>query len=61
MAAPHRHFFSKGFEKKEGRKTLYVKKQGWEPIHKKYKANKSTKTLPSKEHNNQHTTNTQIK
>jgi hypothetical protein len=48
-------------KKKERRKTLYIKKQGWEPIHKKYKANKSTKTQASKEHNNQDTTNTQIK
>jgi hypothetical protein len=29
------------------------KKEGWEPIHKKYKANKSTKTQVTKEHNNQ--------
>jgi hypothetical protein len=44
--------------KEEGRKTL---EQGWEPNPKKYKANKRTKTQPSKEHNNEDTTNTQIK
>jgi len=39
----------------------YYKKQGWEPIHKKYKANKIAKTQVIKEHNNQDTTSTQIK
>lgn len=29
------------------------KKQGWEPIHKNYKANKSMKTHVTKAHNNQ--------
>jgi hypothetical protein len=45
--------------KKEGKPVC--KKAGKEPIHKKYKANKSIKTQPIKEHNNQDTTNTQIK
>jgi hypothetical protein len=54
-------FLLKKLKKKERRKTLYIKKQGWEPIHMKYKANKSTKTQPSKEHNNQNTTNIQMK
>lgn len=30
------------------RKNISMKKQGWEPIHTKYKANKSTKTLVTK-------------
>jgi hypothetical protein len=30
------------------RKNISMKKQGWEPIHTKYKANKSTKTLVNK-------------
>ncbi len=33
-------------------------KKEWELIHKKYKANKSTKTQVTKEHNNQDITNT---
>ncbi len=33
-------------------------RQGWEPIHKKYKENKSIKTQVTKEHNNGETTNT---
>jgi len=41
------------------RKTLYnKKKQGWEPIHNKYKANRSSKTQVTKAHNNQDTTST---
>jgi hypothetical protein len=53
VVSPPSAFLFKKLKKKETRKTLYIKKQGWEPIHKKYKANKSTKTQPSKEHNNQ--------
>jgi hypothetical protein len=60
MVAPPPAFLFKKLKKKEKKeKTLYIKKQGWEPIHKKCKANKSTKTQPSIEHNNQGTTNTQ--
>jgi hypothetical protein len=33
----------------------------WEPIHKKYKANKSMRTHGTKEHNNRNTTNRLIK
>jgi hypothetical protein len=45
MVAPPPAFLFKKLKKKEKKeKTLYIKKQGWEPIHKKYKANKSTKT-----------------
>jgi len=40
---------------------VYKKKQGWEPIHKKYKANKSKRTHVTKEHNNKHIINTLIK
>jgi hypothetical protein len=60
IASPPAFLFKK-LKKKERRKTLYIKKQGWEPINKKCKANKSTKTQPSKEHNNEDTTNTQVK
>jgi hypothetical protein len=42
-------------------KPLYIKRQGWEPIPEKYKANKSMRTYVMKEHNNQDTTNTLIK
>jgi hypothetical protein len=58
---PHTSISFQKVLKEKGGKTLYIKKQGWEPIHKKYKANKSTKTEPSKKSNNQDTTNTQIK
>jgi hypothetical protein len=61
VVTPPPAFLFKKLKKKERRKTLYIKKQEWESIHKKYKANKSTKTQPSKEHYNQDTTNTQIK
>jgi hypothetical protein len=37
------------------------KRQGWEPIHNKYKANKSPRTHVTKEHNNQKSTNTLFK
>jgi len=37
------------------------RRKGWEPIHKKYKANKSMRTHLTKKHNNQHTTNILIK
>jgi hypothetical protein len=37
------------------------RRKGWEPIHKKYKANKSMRTHVTKKHNNQHTTNILIK
>jgi hypothetical protein len=37
------------------------KRQVWEPIYKKYKANKSTRIHVTKEHNNQDITNTLIK
>ncbi len=40
---------------------VYKKKQAWEPIHKKYKANKSKRTHVTKEHNNKHIINTLIK
>jgi hypothetical protein len=43
---------------------MYIKKQGWESIHKKYKANKPRKTLGNPVKNitiNQDITNTQIK
>jgi hypothetical protein len=33
------------------------KSQGWEPIHKKYKANKNPKTHVTKANNNKDTTN----
>jgi hypothetical protein len=36
------------------------KRQVWEPIYKKYKANKSTRIHVTKEHNNQDITNTLI-
>jgi hypothetical protein len=60
VAPPPPAFLFKKLKKKEQRKTLYRKKQGWEPIHKKYKANKSTKTQPSKEYNNEDTTNRKL-
>ncbi len=40
---------------------VYIKWQGWEPTHKKYQANKSTRTQATKKHNNQDITNTLIK
>jgi hypothetical protein len=43
------------------KKKLVYKKEGWEPIQKKYKANKGLKTQVIKEHNNQDTTNILIK
>jgi hypothetical protein len=48
-----------GKEKKEH--TCIFKRQGWEPIHKKYKENKSPRTHVMKDHNNEDTTNTLIK
>jgi len=43
------------------RKTMNIKKKaGTEPIHKKHKANRSTRTHVTKEHNNQDTVNTLI-
>jgi len=40
---------------------FYKKKHGWEPIHKEYKTNKSSRTQVAKKHNNQDITNTLIK
>ncbi len=42
---------------------VYIKKKGKDgnPFHKMYKANKSSRTQVTKEHNNQDTTNTLIK
>jgi hypothetical protein len=40
---------------------MYIKKQGWKPIHKKYTTHKNTKTQATKEHNNQDTSNTHRK
>jgi hypothetical protein len=39
----------------------YFLRVAWEPIHKKYKANKSMRTHGTKEHSNRNTTNTLIK
>jgi hypothetical protein len=47
--------------RRKRRKIMYIKKQGWESNHKKYKANKSTKIQAIKKHINQDTINTQIK
>ncbi len=44
-----------------GFNALYKKGRDGEPIHKKYKANKSSRTQVTKEHNNQDNTNTLIK
>jgi hypothetical protein len=42
----HLKLTAKGIKFQNGtpKKTLVYKKEGWEPIHKKYKANISTKT-----------------
>jgi hypothetical protein len=42
------------------KKTLQIKREGWEFIHEKYKANKSTRTNAMKKHDNQNTINTLI-
>jgi hypothetical protein len=47
--------------RRKKRKIMYIKKQGLESNHKKYKAIKSIKTQAIKKHNNQDTINTQIK
>ncbi len=53
-----RHIYLLGKKKNP----VYIKWQGWQPTHKKYQANKSTRTQKAKKkHNNQDIMNTLIK
>jgi hypothetical protein len=43
--SPHQHFFSKHLKRKTKRKTVYIKKQGWQPIH-----TRSTRQIKAQKH-----------